>query len=249
MCHDLQPEFQITSFFSLRSIFVRCICNTEKPCWTKLSDQKSRTLHSGGVGTCKVTPTRIRELLGATRLVGCRVKQEFSNMGISRKSVLFYCLRYDFLFIDLVSKQKIEKRKSCSRLKARDWKKEFPVPFPFKFLNERRKFRKLTPFSFWKYQSSHNNKPHSWEFSRELSQSRFSSRSLKLKTKIAILGRCLKFSAQLVDLFNIRLGRVLEKILGSGLSSGRVRVLEDRAFSGVFFALGFSWVFLGIRAG
>ena len=109
MCQDLQPEFQITSFFSLRSIFVRCICYTEKPCWTKLSDQKSRTLHSGGVGTCKVTPTRIRELLGATRLVGCRVSQEFSNPGISRKSALFYCLRYDFLFIDLVSKQKIEK--------------------------------------------------------------------------------------------------------------------------------------------
>ena len=63
MCQDLQPEFQITSFFSLRSIFVRCICNTEKPCWTKLSDKKSRTLHSDGVGTCKVTPTRIRELL------------------------------------------------------------------------------------------------------------------------------------------------------------------------------------------
>ena len=147
MCQDLQSEFQITSFFILRLVFVRCICNTIGQIYLI---KKSRTLHSDGVGTCKVTPTRIRELLGATRLVGCRVKQEFSNMGISRKSVLFYCLRYDFLFIDLVSKQKIEKRKSCSRLKARDWRKEFPVPFPFKFLNKRRKFRKLTPLLFLK---------------------------------------------------------------------------------------------------
>ena len=116
MCQDLQPEFQITSFFSLRLIFVWCICNSEKHRWTNLSDQKSRTLHSGGVGTCKVTPTRIRELLSATRLVGCRAQQEISNPGISQKSVLFFLTReMIFYFSTLSQNRRLKKRNSCSR--------------------------------------------------------------------------------------------------------------------------------------
>ena len=138
MCQDLQPEFQITSFFSLRSIFVRCICYTEKPCWTKLSDKKSRTLHSGGVGTCKVTPTRIRELLGATRLVGCRAQQEISNLGISRKSVLFFLAReMIFYFSTLSQKTRLKKEILVLVSKHKIVRKNFPFHFRSNFsMNE-----------------------------------------------------------------------------------------------------------------
>ena len=41
-------------------------------------------------------------------------------------------------------------------------------------------------------------------------------------------------------------GRVLEKISGNGSGSGRVGVLKYKVFSGIFFTLGYSWVFSGI---
>ena len=41
-------------------------------------------------------------------------------------------------------------------------------------------------------------------------------------------------------------GRVLEKISGNWSGSGRVRVLKYKVFSGIFYTLGYSWVFLGI---
>ena len=50
--------------------------------------------------------------------------------------------------------------------------------------------------------------------------------------------------AQRVGCFNIGSGLVFEKILGFGL--GRSVEMYDRLFLGIFFTLGYFWVFLGI---
>ena len=49
-----------------------------------------------------------------------------------------------------------------------------------------------------------------------------------------------------MGLSEVRSGRVLEKISGNGSGSGRVGVLKYKVFSGIFFTLGYSWVFSGI---
>ena len=51
-------------------------------------------------------------------------------------------------------------------------------------------------------------------------------------------------SAQQVGFFNIKSGRVLEKI--PGYRSGKSSEIYDRVISGIFFTLGYFWVFLGI---
>ena len=50
--------------------------------------------------------------------------------------------------------------------------------------------------------------------------------------------------AQRVGFFNIGSGLVFEKILGFWL--GRSVEMYDRLFLGIFFTLGYFWVFLGI---
>ena len=50
--------------------------------------------------------------------------------------------------------------------------------------------------------------------------------------------------AQRVGFFNIGSGLVFEKILGFGLD--RSVEMYDRLFLGIFFTLGYFWVFLGI---
>ena len=51
-------------------------------------------------------------------------------------------------------------------------------------------------------------------------------------------------SAQQVGFFNIKSGRVLEKI--PGYRSGKSSEIYDRVISVIFFTLGYFWVFLGI---
>ena len=51
-------------------------------------------------------------------------------------------------------------------------------------------------------------------------------------------------SAQQVGFFNIKSGRVLEKIPGYG--SGKSSEIYDPVISGIFFTLGYFRVFLGI---
>ena len=48
-----------------------------------------------------------------------------------------------------------------------------------------------------------------------------------------------------VRLSEVGSGQVLEKILGNGSGSGRVGLLKYKVFSGIFFTLGYSWVFSG----
>ena len=66
-------------------------------------------------------------------------------------------------------------------------------------------------------------------------------KSIKLASRVLFpnVALSLSFIAQRVGFFNIRSGRVLDKIPGSG--SGRSVEIYDQVFLGIFFIFGYFW--------